>query len=443
MYSPIDCSAVVKAVTDELARLARNTVELNRRLLGIDASLRFVLPSTDVNLAEFSFQAATLVLQRGLERSLPAMVKEFPDSARRLERLALLLGFLRALLQLPELGRLAHTVAAILAPDLPSKHDLLAQLIPGPHLVEPLGAAILERVSRADADPRAALVRLAQGLLAEAHQARIDVTPLREWLQDSAGVLSTTSSPALRVLSLRLVSIGTGGWTVHWLRAVSPGRKIVNLKANQSIANIDALWSVLNLATARLVKERFVESADQLILRVEVESDHALDSFHRATYQHNEMQLWEHFHAVTVWPRLEGGGEDNISGYRYTGPLHRPTAGVPSETVALHCESIEIKKLRACVGKRVMLVCTEPVWRRGPDGRSPALNTHMERTLSALLVGDDAQSFLNCLFADDLVRPFHDVFRAAHAWLDAGKDIHILWTDPDYHADPTPLEMLP
>ncbi|MDC0675176.1 hypothetical protein [Nannocystis radixulma] len=425
-----DCGALLRAFAEGLAVEANDAAALHGRLLAADPGLRVDLPSCFTTLNDFAYKASALVLQRACEHKLAGLTQLTP--------LVHLSGFLRALLRIDD--RLASRLQLLLEGDLPSRGAMLAKIEPGPDMIESLVHVLLDWIRRPHRDAIPALCGLAHGLLRQATTLGVDAAPLGEWLQKQ-GVVSAPAgvAPALRVISVRLVSDDAEGWTVHWVRGVCPGAKILDFPTNQRIRTIDALWGVLRGAIASFKAQNFFESTDQVILRIEAESERALEGFHRATDPRSAMKAWSHFRAVTLWPWLEH--QDDLGGFRHDGPLHRPTESSPSDTMVLRCCPTETEALAKCSGRRV-LVCTEPVWQRDANGLSPAIETQENRALAVLLAGDGGESFLDYLFACDQTRPFADVFAAIQRWLLAGEDAHVLWTDPDYLAYPAPLRML-
>lgn len=427
-----ECGALLRAFAEGLTVEAKDAVDLQDRLLAADPGLRNELPSPHATLSNFASNASALVLRRGSEPKLASLTQLTP--------LVHLSGFLRALLRVPALDRLASPVQRLLEVDLPSREGMLAKITPGPDMIESLVLVLLDWVRRPHRETIPALCRLAEGLLRQATTLGVDAAPLGEWLHEQGVVSAPTGvAPALRVISIRLVSDNAEGWTVHWVRGICPGDKIREFPANQRIPTRHALWDVLRRAIAWFKAQKFFESTDQVILRIEAESGRALEGFHRATDPRNATKAWRHFRAVTLWPWLVD--QDDIGGFRQGGPLHRPTESSPSETMVLRCCPIETDTLAESSGRRV-LVCTEPVWQRDENGLSPAIETQENRALAVLLAGDGGESFLDHLFASDQTRPFADVFAAIQRWLLAGEDAHVLWTDPDYHANPAPLRML-
>lgn len=439
--SILSSRTLLREITVTLEDSVRDAAELFRRLVTARPDLRKDLLGTQQSLASFAHEAARMVLQRGLEDVLPHVVQDIPDARKRLGRIALLLGFLRALLGISDIDRLARPIAGLLAPDLPSRHKMLAKIQPGEDFVENLVVPLLDLCLREGIEPWAALVRIGRGLAIEAALGGQDATPLNAWLQSTGGAPPPADLPVMRVLSVRLIANDGRGWTVCWVRGVSPGYKTIKLELLETtVADIHGLWRILRPAAAHLVTIGFVAATDQLILSVEIESSRALEGFHRATDHRRCKQFWTHFGAVTLWPWFEA--PDDVGGLRHNSLLHRPGPDAPSETVALYCRASGLEDLRAGVGGRAMLVCTEPVWRPRADGLSAAIETHENRTVSVLVAGDDGEAFLDCLFAHEQSRPFHDLFRAVRQWLTEGKDLHVLWTDPDYKANHTQFEML-
>lgn len=427
-----------REITAALMRTASNAESLHHQIGTACRRLGIVPPNT---ILSFEDVAKNVLQSSKLYNILPQLATDLPDVRDLLNRLWLLLGFLRTLVRMPGADRLARPIALLLEPDLPSRHEMLAQLQPGTDFFENLAVPLLDLCLRKVVEPRGVLVRIARGLVLNIALHGEDMRELNTWLQQEGGVPPTAGTPALRVMSVRLVGNEDRGWTVCWIRGVSPGLKTIKYTPEKTtVADIHGLWNILRPAAADLVSAGFVAATDQLILSIEIESSRALDGFHRATDRRRCKQFWAHFGAVTLWPWFDS--PDDIAGLRHSGLLHRPTLDDPSETMALYCRTTNPADLRASIGNRVMLVCTEPVWRSQFDGFSTAIATHENRTVSVLVAGDDGEAFLDCLFAQEQSRPFHDVFRATKQWLTEGKDLHILWTDPDYKANPAKFEML-
>lgn len=444
MTCPIlECGPFRRELARTLADHIKDAAELHRRIVVVRADLARELPGTDLSLVEYAFKSVERLLQLDELEHFPRFVEDIPRARARVARIWLLRGFLRALSHLPRLHDHAGAIASLLAPHLPSRDEMLGRLRSGPGFLDALADAALDLCMRDTVDVRSLLIRLGRDLAAEIACLRQDGAALAEWLHHEGGVVATAVAPALRVLSIRLVDAADRGWTVVWARGVTPGRRSIEVPipaAARTVVDIDDLWRVLRPAAAHLIMERFVERSDQLILNIELPSCHALEGFHRAT-DRRANRAWAYFGAVTLWPWFNDPGD--VAGYRYDRVVHRPTAVAPSETVALHDRSVDLVTLRASMQRRVLLVCTEPTWRPGDDGLSAAIDTHEHRTASILLAGDDGEAFLDILFADGATRPFHEVFRAARAWLDRDRDLHFLWTDPDYKANLHTFEVLP
>lgn len=437
----LDSGALLIELSDALAASSGDAAELAHRVARVRVELLDHLPGANTPLVQYAEAAARALLRRGLDDALPAVAHDVPPARARLERMRMVIGFLRALQRVPDAVRLGPTVAELLRPEMPSRTKLLHELASEVDVAENLPAALIDLCTREAVDARATLRRIGRELVAEAQTRGNDACALEAWLHAEGVAPTRVGGRTLRVLAVRLVASEGRGWTVCWLRGISPGLKILRLRPTRPVVtDTDGLWDVVRPAAAELVAAGFVTTTDQLVLSLEVESSRVLDGFHHATDRRRK-QFWLHFAAVTLWPWLDCPGD--VSGLRYDGPLHRPTAEAPSQTVALRCHAIDLEGMRAHAAQRVLLVCAEPAWRRQADGLSAAVDTHENRTASVLVAGDECEAFVDRLFAADRTRPFHDLFHAVRAWLGQGKDVHILWTDPDYQANPHPLEMLP
>ncbi len=462
---PSHCAPIRRALTDMLLRLCGSAREMHDALCHSDSSLRGDLPDPQAMAPNTFADRAVDVLLRHLGFELDAMLDQLiarhpthKADIEHLERLKWPCSCLRALAQAAPADRFAPQLGPALARHLrqhiPFAVDDLNALDRGDHDAFAITARhLIAQCRRPDLDPRQTAIELVRELIdghADADTAGFDPQPLIAWLSRHSGQ-ERPAAAGLKVLAARLVTDRRGGYTLAWLRAVRRGcQPVIFPRYNhRHIDDPAKLWAVLRPAVARLVQRRFISGPDQLLLRIEVESSHALDNFHKITDPRGGNAMtgtW--FRAVTLWPW--DYEPYDVIGHRYSGPLHRPhdpADGHCSATMAVCCAPAPAELLRKRRQQRPTVVCSESVWRPSDaDGRppcSPAVDAHDTLALSMLVDGDDVRAFVDHLFAKRNEIALADTFIAARHWLDAGRDIHLLWTDPDYSAEPMQLEYLP
>ncbi|MCG8420413.1 MAG: hypothetical protein MJE77_20970 [Proteobacteria bacterium] len=403
---------------------------------------------------KFAFNAVECLLRYrklDLDSLFERLASDHEPRRQEIRRLFLPLSFLRALPRSCLVDRRTE-LARTLRPILPFATRELDELEHGRgSAFEPFVAVLVSSCRLRGLDPLQVLRALASSLMEGSSTNDAELAPLRSWLRQhiaattsgsvEQGIVAPEPLSTLRVLAVRLAEHEDGGWTAEWVRAVERGREIIKipLPKNTRVATCDQLWSILFHAVSYLSRARFVKSTRELVLQINVEASYALADFHLALEPKRKAKTGKWFNAVTIWPYAYGV---SVPGSSHCGQLDRPAPGRSSATLAVCCERIDHECLRDKRADQKVLMCTEPVWSQSDESDSPVVDTHDDLTLSVLVSGDDVEAFFDILFGETERVPFGEIFRAAHTWIRSGRNIHLLWTDPDYNADPVQFEAL-